>query len=104
MSVLVCRSLSKFVFQTHSLPSLIEAILTDLTESTFFCLVGNSIPILVETYRRPLPSYFSSQKYSLPSLVEAVLTALAELFCLSEFIVSLRLVEAIRRPSSSNFA
>ena len=62
------------------------------------------MPILVETYRRPLQSYFDSQKYILPSLVEDVLTALAELFCLSEFIVSQRLVEATRRPSSSYFA
>jgi len=36
--------------------------------------------------------------YSLPSLVEAVITALAELFCLSDFIVSLRLAETIKGP------
>ena len=88
----------------YNLPSLAEAVLTDLTESTFFCLVGNGIPILVETYKRPLPSYFAGKNNSLPSLVEVVLTALAELFCQSEFIVSLRLVETVRRPSSSYFA
>ncbi len=37
-------------------------------------------------------------------LVEDVLTALAKLFCLSEFIVSLHLVETMRRPSLSYFA
>jgi len=59
---------------------------------------------LVEAYIRPLPSYFAGKKYSLPSLVEVVMSALAELFCLSEFIVSLRLVETIKRTSSSYFA
>jgi hypothetical protein len=77
-----------------------------LSLSRLFWLVGNSsLPILVETHKRPyLPCYFACQIYSLPSLVEVVLTALAELFCLSEFIVSICFVETIRRPLPSCFS
>ena len=68
-------------------------------------LTGNSsLPILVETHRRPLSSYFASQLYNLPSLVEDVRTTLADFFCLSEFIASLCLVETIRRSLPSYVA
>ena len=95
----MCRSLSDFAFQIYSLPSLVEVVVTALTESTSFDKSEITVSLfwlkLIDgPHRVTLPVRNTVSLF----LVEAVLTALAELFCETEFIVSLRWVETIRRP------
>jgi hypothetical protein len=58
---------------------------------------SNYLPILVETVKRSLPSYFVSQIYSLHILVEVTFTALAKLFCLSASLLWLKLGDGPNR-------
>ena len=93
------------VRRIYGLPDLVETIRNAFTEFTVW-LVGITVSLFWSKLQTALTEFMClADFYSLPRFGwNCFLAALTELFCQSEFIVSLRLVEAYSWPSLSEYS